>query len=168
MSCMAISMKALAGVRETLRSSIYWNEQRDETPISLKYVFTGTHYPSEKLTEIQAKEFVEKAFIFNSIEYFKGEHAKTNSEPIEWGDYFVCLSRFNSKRLSVMQLYKTLQVIDYNTDANGWLTDSEYENWSRRIEFENFKETLKRIKNFLADFLVSRTEEYEKAAWDLC
>ena len=168
MSCMAISMKALAGVRETLRSSIYWNEQRDETPISLKYVFTGTHHPSEKLTEIQAKEFVEKAFIFNSIEYFKGEHAKTNSEPIEWGDYFVCLSRFNSKRLSVMQLYKTFQMIDYNTDANGWLTDSEYENWSRRIEFENFKETLKRIKSFLADFLVSRTEEYEKAAWDLC
>ena len=168
MSCMAISMKALAGVRETLRSSIYWNEQRDETPISLKYVFTGTHHPSEKLTEIQAKEFVEKAFIFNSIEYFKGEHAKTNSEPIEWGDYFVCLSRFNSKRLSVMQLYKTFQMIDYNTDANGWLTDSEYENWSRRIEFENFKETLKRIKKFLADFLVSRTEEYEKAACDLC
>lgn len=67
-----------------------------------------------------------------------------------------------------MQLYKTLQMIDYNTDANGWLTDSEYENWSRRIEFENFKETLKRIKSFLADFLVSRTEEYEKAAWDLC
>ena len=168
MSCMAISMKALAGVRETLRSSYYWNEQRDETPISLKYVFTGTHYPSDKLTEIQAKEFVEKAFIFNSIEYFKGEQARENSEPIEWGEYCFCLARCDSKRLSVMQLYKTLQMIDYNTDAKGWLTAAEYENWARKREYENFKETLKRITNYLAGFIVSRTEEYEKAAWDLC
>jgi hypothetical protein len=162
---MAISMKALAGVRETLRSSIYWNEERDETPISLKYVFTGTYHPSEKLTEIQAKEFVEKAFTFNSIEYFKGEHAKTNSEPIEWGDYFVCLSRFNSKRLSVMQLYKTLQMIDYNTDAKGWLTQEEYENWARKDEYEVFKSNIKDLTNFLAEFLVSRTQAYKDAEW---
>ena len=165
MSCMAISMKALAGVRETLRSSIYWNEERDETPISLKYVFTGTYHPSEKLTEIQAKEFVEKAFTFNSIEYFKGEQAKTNSEPIEWGDYFVCLSRFNSKRLSVMQLYKTLQMIDYNTDAKGWLTQEEYENWARKDEYEVFKSNIKDLTNFLAEFLVSRTQAYKDAEW---
>ena len=67
-----------------------------------------------------------------------------------------------------MQLYKTLQMIDYNTDAKGWLTDTEYENWARKKEYENFKETLKRITKYLADFLVSRTEEYKKAAWDLC
>lgn len=168
MSCMAISMKALAGVRETLRSSLYWNEQRDETPIGLKYVFTGTHYPSEKLTEIQAKEFVEKAFIFNSIEYFKGEQAKTNSEPIEWGDYLFCLKNYDGKRLSIMQLYKTLQMIDYNTEAKGWLTDSEYENWSRRVEYESFKEELKKVKNYLAQFIVSRLDKYKEAEWDLC
>ena len=162
---MAISMKALAGVRETLCSSIYWNEERDETPISLKYVFTGTYHPSEKLTEIQAKEFVEKAFTFNSIEYFKGEHAKTNSEPVGWGDYFVCLSRFNSKRLSVMQLYKTLQMIDYNTDAKGWLTQEEYENWARKDEYEVFKSNIKDLTNFLAEFLVSRTQAYKDAEW---
>lgn len=167
MSCMAISMKALAGVRETLRSSIYWNEQRDETPINLKYVFTGTHHPSEKLTEIQAKEFVEKAFIFNSIEYFKGEQARTNSEPVEWGDFIFCLKNYDSKRLSIMQLYKTLQMIDYNTEAKGWLTSSEYENWARRIEYENFKENLKTVKNCLASFIVGRLKEYEDAEWCL-
>ena len=67
-----------------------------------------------------------------------------------------------------MKLYKTLQMIDYNTSPKGWLSAEEYEHWYRKHEFENFKDTLHRIKNYLASFLVSRTEEYEKATWDLC
>lgn len=169
MSCMAISIKALAGVRETLISSIYWREQSDETPLGLCKAFTGSDRftVSETITRIQAQEFCEKAFIFNSIEYFKGEQARTNSEPIEWEDFIFCLKNYDSKRLSIMQLYKTLQMIDYNTDADGWLTSSEYENWTRRFEYENFKEDLKTVENYLASFIVGRLKEYEDAEWCL-
>ena len=166
MSCLGISMKALAAVRETLISSFYWREQRDETPLGLHHAFTGVWHGSEKLTEIQAEEFVEKAFIYNSIEYFKGEHARNNAEPIEWGDFIRCLRNCRPKRLPIIQLYKTLCMFDYNTEPKGWLEEPEYENWSRRIEFENFKDTLKKVKNYLAEFLVSRTETYKKAEWD--
>lgn len=167
MSCMAISIKALAGVRETLVSSFYWHEQTSERPLSLIHAFTGTSCASEVLTKKQAQEFCEKTFIFNSIEYFKGEQARTNSEPVEWGDFIFCLKNYDSKRLSIMQLYKTLQMIDYNTEAKGWLTSSEYENWARRIEYENFKENLKTVKNCLASFIVGRLKEYEDAEWCL-
>lgn len=170
MSCMAISMKALAGVRETLVCSFFWTQQSDENPLGLFEAFSGTYrrYASLPVTKQQAKEFVEKAFIFNSIEYFKGEQAKTNSEPVEWGDYLFCLENYDSKRLSIMQLYKTLQMIDYNTEAKGWLTDSEYENWSRRVEYESFKEKLNKVRNYLARFIVSRLDKYKEAEWDLC
>ena len=167
MSCMTISMKALAGVRETLISSVYWREQYDENPLTLAHAFSGCYHPSPELTEIQAREFVEKAFVYNCIEYFKGEQARNNAEPIEWSDYFRCLKNYKSKRLSIIQLYKTLQMIDYNTDASGWLEKEEYENWSRKIEFENFKDTLHKVIHSLAEFLVSRTEAYKAAEWCL-
>lgn len=169
MSCIAISLEALTGVRETLISSLYWREQSDEKPLGLFDAFTGVNRftASEKLTKIQAEEFVEKAFVFNSIEYFKGEHAKNNAEPIEWGNYFRILKRCDSKRLPIMQFYKTLQMIDYNTDADGWLTKEEYENWARKDEYEIFKSNIKALTNYLAEFLVSRTQAYKDAEWCL-
>ena len=165
MSCMAISMEALAGVRETLVSSYFWKEQSDERPLGLHRAFTGCYGNNLKLTEIQAQEFVENAFVFNSIEYFKGEHAKSNAEPIEWGDFIRCLKNFNHHRLPIMQFYKTLRMIDYNTDAEGWMEKSVYENWSRREEYENFKKTIKRVEQCLAEFIISRTKEYQEAEW---
>lgn len=167
MSCMAISFNALAGVRETLVSSFYWREQNDEKPLGLCTAFTGRSvlHVNTAMAETQAKEFVEKCFVFNSIEYFKGEHAKNNAEPIEWGEAIEIAKSCKSERLPIMQFYKTLQMIDYNTEASGWLTKEEYEKWARKDEYEVFKSNIKDLTKYLAEFLVSRTQAYKDAEW---
>ena len=169
MSCMPISFKALAGVRETLLSSFYWTAQTDENPLSLCHAFAGGSSRSigEKRMNDLALEFVEQAFVFNSVEYFRGEYARENAEPIEWGGYFAALKKSNSKRLPIIQMFKTLQMIDYNTEPKGWMTESEYANWARREEFERFKKTMNRIISCIACFIVSRTEAYKNADWCL-
>lgn len=170
MSCMPISIKALAGVRETLSRSFYWKEATDEKPIFLKSAFAGAfagNCVGEKNFNDLCSEFVEQAFIFNSIEYYKGKQARINAEPKEWRDFIFCLKNYDSERLSVMQLYKTLQMIDYNTEPKGWMNKDEYNNWSRKEEFENFKKTLGRIISCLASHIIARTEAYEKAVWSL-
>ena len=162
MSCMDISIKALAGVRETLKSSLYWREQSDEKPLVL-----GSVLRNYRINEKAIDNFVENAFIFNSIEYFKGEQARNNAEPKEWGDFIYCLRNCDSERLKIVQFYKTIQMIDYNTDPKGWLSQEQYDNWCRKSEFEKFKEILHKIEHCVASFLVSRLDEYKKAEWCL-
>lgn len=166
MSCMPISIKALAGVRETLSRSFYWKEATDEKPIFLKSAFAGNCVGEKNFNDL-CREFVEQAFIFNSIEYYKGKQARINAEPKEWGDFIFCLKNYDSDRLSVMQLYKTLQMIDYNTEPRGWMEDDEYDNWSRKGEFEDFKKKLNKIISCLANHIICRMEAYEKAVWSL-
>ena len=167
MSCMAVSLNALARVRETLVSSFYWREQSDEKPLGLCHAFTGRSvlHVNTAIAKQQAREFVEKCFIFNSIEYFKGEQAKSNAEPIEWGDAIFCAKYCKRERLSIMQFYKTLRMIDYNTNASGWLTKEQYENWARKDEYEVFKSNIKDLTKFLAEFLVTQTQAYQDAEW---
>lgn len=162
MSCMDISIKALAGVRETLKSSLYWREESDEKPLVL-----GSVLRKYRINEKAIDNFVENAFFFNATEYFKGEQARSNAEPIEWGGFVSCLKNYDSKRLPLAQFFKTLEMIDYNTEPKGWLTDDEYENWSRKKDFERFKEILHEILFYVASSLVSRLKEYEDAAWYL-
>ena len=162
MSCMDISIKALAGVRETLKSSLYWREQTDEKPLVLGWVLREC-----RLNEKAIDKFVEDAFFFNATEYFKGEQAKNNAEPKEWGDFIFCLKNYDSKRLPLAQFFKTLEMIDYNTEPKGWLTKDEYENWSRKSDYEKFKEILHKILFYVASSLVSRLKEYEDAEWYL-
>ena len=61
----------------------------------------------------------------------------------------------------------TLQMFDYNTDPDGWLTKNEYSKWARKEEFEKFKELLSEMIKNVACSIVENTEEYKKAEWCL-
>ena len=167
MSCMPISFEALAAVRETLVSSYHWKEQTDNKPLGLHHAFTGSYGWNLTHTRTMAQKFVECAYVFNYIEYFKGEPARTNSEPIEWGRALCHIAKCNpSRKMSIMQLYKTMQMIDYNTDALGWMTENERDSWTRLDDYKTFKQTIRRTISFLAEFIVSRLDDYMEAEWD--
>lgn len=170
MSCMPISIKALLSVCSTLKSSYFWGEQTDETPLGLFTKLCGEchFYCSEAVANHEAVLFCMQAFVFNSIEYYKGKQAEENAEPIVWGEiYHILRNDKKTKRLSIMQLYVTLCMWNYNTEPKGWLEHKDYMKWARREEYEKFKEKLEGMVNYLARFMVSRLPEYEKAEWCL-
>ena len=166
MSCMIISMEALARVRETLKAAAYYQGDDINRPRKLYNAFTNG---SQKAAKRLATDFVVRACIFNFIEYDKGEEARNNAEPVDWGTVIYHLTNnFNNRQpLDVYQLYKTLEMIDYNTDPQGWMEPEEYENWCRREEFEKFKETLKNLSLFLAEHIAKNTEGYKNAQWSI-
>ena len=166
MSCLPLSMTTLASVRETLRCSYSWTEDAPETPIALWFAFTdGRSVRSDLVATRHSEKFVELAYIFNCIEYSQGEEARTNSEPVSWGLALDIAKHGQGQRLSILQLIKSLECIDYNTSSDGWLEKEEYENWARREEFEKFKTQLKRIILALLSSVVSRLPEYKQAKW---
>lgn len=169
MSTMPISLNALAAVRETIYLSYFWSVQEDEKPLGLFDAFLGTQshrYVNENEALAAAETFVNRAYIFNCIAYFKGAHDKSNKEPAEWGCTIEALKNTHKKRLSIVQLYKTVQCIDYNTDAEGWFTPEKYKQWDRRLDYEAFKKMLARLQTFLSAFIIARLDEYKAAKWD--
>lgn len=167
MSCMPLSIDSLIDVRETLYSSAGWRCNNYECPTFLYQVFCGDNKPTTASESgRRTQDFVERAFIFNSIEYFKGVQARNNAEPKEWKDALLAMRKTRRcRRMSIVQLYKTLQCIDYNTEPAGWLLPKEYENWARKDEYEEFKETIKRLINYLAGHIAMHTKAYEYATW---
>ena len=162
---MIISLEALARVRETLKASAYYQGGDINKPRKLYKAFTNG---SQKAAKRLADEFVTRACIFNNIEYFKGEQARNNAEPVEWGiELYHLKNMANRQPLDVYQLYKTLEMIDYNTNPQGWMERREYKNWCRREEFEEFKETLKRMTQCLAEHIARNTEGYKNAKWSI-
>lgn len=164
---MPLSIDSLIDVRETLYSAASWYGGDYEHPFSLYSVFCGDNKPATASEGgKRAQDFVEKAFIFNSIEHFKGEQARNNAEPVAWRVALLAMRETRRcRRMSIVQLYKTLQCIDYNTEPVGWLLPKEYENWARKDEYEEFKETIKRLINHLANHIAMRTKAYEDAKW---
>ncbi len=165
MSCIPVNIDSLVDVREMLYYSAGWREQTDNKPLQLWLALTGDYDKRSETAKI-AVDFVEKAYIFNAIECFCGKHAKSNTEPEQWNDALQAMKNVRRyKLIPIMQLFKSLQFIDYNTDVAGWLTPEEYENWSRKDEYEQFKDTCARLRKFLAEFIVSRLPEYQAAKW---
>ena len=153
MSCMTISKEALIGVRETLNDSLNWKETTNEQMTSLPFVFSKNRKNAEKFEE-ETQKFITDAFIFNQFELTKGEK------------YIQDLKEQDGKRMTIIQFLKTLQMIDYNTDARGWIEDKEYETWARRKEYENFKTKTNELISHVAQFIVAYHYEYAIAKWD--
>lgn len=167
MSTMAISPKALASVRETLCVSVYWRQMDKDTPFGLQFAFSGSYHMTEDEMRKLADEFVFMAHVFNETEYCKGQQAKGNYYPVEFGLWKRMTENMNARRLSSVQLYKTLQMIDYNTDAIGWLTEEERQNWCMKDEFAKFKETTRRMIACLSAHIISFLDEYKEAKWSI-
>lgn len=170
MSTLPISTKALACVRETMRASYFWRTDYAETPLIFWGSFMGTgsiFASSEKRTLERANDFVRLAAIFNTEAYHKGEFAKVNSSPVEIGCFLRSVDNYNGKRLDVFQLLKTLQMISYNTDAEGWMEEETYKNWAYREEYEKFHKTLDKMISNLAEDIVWRLPQSQAAEWNL-
>lgn len=168
MSTLPLSIDNLANVRETLWLSQWWasDSNTKERPIMLISNFTGQHRNTPTKVGESVKEFVHLAYIFNCIAYFKGEHAKGKTEPLQWNDGLRAIDMTNAERMGICQFLKTLQCIDYNTDVRGWLTDEQYEKWERKEQYEKFHDTLLRMIHFLALHILDYdSEEYKNAKW---
>lgn len=164
MSCMTISKEALIGVRETLNDSLNWKETTKEQMTSLPFVFSKNRKNAEKFEE-ETQKFITDAFIFNQFELTKGD--KEVNENLGWCEkYIQDLKEQDGKRMTIVQFLKTLQMIDYNTDARGWIEDEEYETWTMRKDYENFKMKINELISNVAQFIVRRLPEYDNAKWD--
>lgn len=165
MSCMTISKEALIGVRETLNDSLNWKEVSDEQMISLPFVFSNKHRKDEEKFEEETQKFITDAFIFNQFELTKGDEEINKN--LGWCEkYIQYLKEQDGKRMTIVQFLKTLQMIDYNTDARGWIEDEKYEMWVMRKDYENFKMKIKELISHVAQFIVHRLPEYDNAKWD--
>lgn len=158
---MTISEKALAAVRDEIISSYYNDKHR----IFFGFMGGSACNFDSKAIRRKAKWFIDAAFIFNSIEWQKGEQARNNCEPIDWGIPIRHVEGVIGAKLSPAQFLMTLQMIDYNTDPDGWMTKAEYSRWARKDEFENFKKILTKMISRVALTIVEQTEEYKKAEW---
>ena len=163
MSCIQISFETLAGVRETIESSLFWTSDYQETPTCIFSVF----FPNSSRFNIagnrvkeKAAEFVAQALLFNHMEL-----DRNGETPEHYQTWLQALTEFNGKRPNIMQFYKSMQFIDYNTDVRGQMTDKEYQAWPMREQYEKFHETCERVCNRLAERFVSKMPEYEKAEW---
>lgn len=163
MSCITISKEALIGVRETLNDSLNWKETtKDQTP-ELSFIFSKNRNDVKKFEE-ETQKFITDAFIFNQFELTKGD--KEVNENLGWCEkYIQDLKEQEGNRITLIQFFKTLQMIDYNTDARGWIEDKEYETWARRKEYENFKTKINELISHVAQFIVARLQEYDDAKW---
>ena len=162
MSCIQISFETLAGVRETIEASKLWRDDYPETPCCLFNAFfprSSRFDISENRVKETAAEFVTLALAFNTIELHKGE------TPYYLPELQQALAEFNGKRPNIMQFYKSLQFIGYNTDVRGHLTDEEYQAWPMREQYEKFHDTCERVCNMLAENFVRKMPEYENAKW---
>ena len=170
MSTLAISVKALASVRETMRASYFWQTNNDDTPLCFWHSFMGnfsTFSSSEKATLEKANDFVRLAFIFNAEEYHKGKFAEINASPIEYGNFLNAVANCQPKRLDVFQLLTTLQMIAYNTCSRGWMTNETYKNWAYREEYEKFHATIEKMISSLAQHIVDTLPQKQLTKWCL-
>lgn len=164
MSCMTISKEALIGVRETLNDSLNWKETTKEQMTGLSFIFSKNRNDVKKFEE-ETQKFITDAFIFNQFELTKGD--KEVNENLGWCEkYLLYLRKQEGNRMTIVQFLKTLQMIDYNTDARGWIEDEKYETWARRKEYENFKTKINELISHVAQFIVARLQKYENAKWD--
>lgn len=164
MSCMTISEEALIGVRETLNDSLNWKETTKEQMPALSFIFSKNRNDVKKFEE-ETQKFITDAFIFNQFELTKGNEEINKN--LGWCEkYIQDLKEQDGNRMTIVQFLKTLQMIDYNTDARGWIEDEEYETWARRKEYENFKTKINELISHVAHFIVARLQKYENAKWD--
>lgn len=161
---MTISKEALIGVRETLSDSLNWKETTKEQMPELSFIFSKNRKDVEKYEE-ETQKFITDAFIFNQFELTKGD--KDVNGNLGWCEkYLLYLRKQEGNRMTIVQFLKTLQMIDYNTDARGWIEDEEYETWARRKEYENFKTKINELISHVAQFIVAYHYEYAIAKWD--
>ncbi len=161
---MTISKEALIGVRETLNDSLNWKETTKEQMTGLSFIFSKNRNDVKKFEE-ETQKFITDAFIFNQFELTKGD--KDVNGNLGWCEkYLLYLRKQEGNRMTIVQFLKTLQMIDYNTDARGWIEDEEYETWARRKEYENFKTKINELISHVAQFIVARLQKYENAKWD--
>lgn len=164
MSCITISKEALIGVRETLNNSLNWKETTKEQMPKLSFIFSKNRNDVKKFEE-ETQKFMTDAFIFNQFELTKGD--KEVNENLGWCEkYLLYLRKQEGNRMTLIQFFKTLQMIDYNTDARGWIEDKEYETWARRKEYENFKTKINELISHIAQFIVANLPEYANAKWN--
>lgn len=161
---MTISKEALIGVRETLSDSLNWKETTKEQMTGLSFIFSKNRNDVKKFEE-ETQKFITDAFIFNQFELTKGD--KEVNENLGWCEkYIQYLKEQKGNRMTIVQFLKTLQMIDYNTDARGWIEDEKYETWARRKEYENFKTKINELISNIAQFIVANLQEYASAKWD--
>lgn len=168
MSTLPLSIDILAEARETIYCSYFWTQSDKDYCLGLFDAFLGTQshrYITEKEALSAAETFVNRAYIFNCIAYFKGAHDNSHKEPEAWDCAIRVMHNTHKRRVSLVQLYKTIQCIDYNTDAEGWFTPRKYENWDRRLDYEAFKKQLNRIEMCLASHIIGQLGEYKSATW---
>lgn len=157
MSTWSISLQTLADVRHTLASHNFVLDKLVPGALSI--------LKKKEYAHDAAKRFVELALIFNYTEYFKGEQAKSNAEPKEWGDAVRALNLTHGKKMTDIQLLKSLDCIEYNTAVECYLNTDEYLRWSRRWEFEDFHTVIRGMCEMLRLYIVSHLPEYENAKW---
>lgn len=157
MSTLSISLQTLADVRHTLASHNFVLDNLVPGALSI--------LKKKEYAHDAAKRFVELALIFNYTEYFKGEQAKSNAEPKEWGDAVRALNLTHGKKMTDFQLLKSLDCIEYNTAVECYLNTEEYMRWSRRWEFEDFHTVIRGMREVLMTRIVSHLPEYENAKW---
>lgn len=168
MSTMIISIQSLANVRASLAKSFVWREDSDITPLCVfdAFIPNGSRFQAKRENMSQsALDFVTLALVFNLEEYSGGKYAKINAEPVDYKHYVKSLKFTTGKPLSKAQLVKTLQCIKYNTSVKGWLTPSEYNQWTRRNEYKEFHKTLDRLIGALLADLVGQLDSYKTAVW---
>lgn len=168
MSTMIINTQSLANVRASLAKSFIWREDSDTTPLCVfdAFIPNASRFQAKREKMSQAAlNFVTLALVFNLEEYSGGKYAKINAEPVDYKHFIKLLKFTEGKPLSKAQLVKTLQCIKYNTSVKGWLTDGEYNQWSRRIEYIKFHKTLDRLIGALLADLVDQLDSYKAAVW---
>lgn len=166
MSTLPLSIDTLAQVRETMCSATFWREHTKETPLWFCESFmgpTGYYKHDEKNVREKANEFVHLAWIFNAVAYHRGEF--TDFEPIDWGCALHAIDITKQKRIGICQLVKTLQCIEYNTDAKGWMRPEFYNTWPRKEQYEKFHKILHEMIFVLLSHIVSYDAEYSAAKW---
>lgn len=172
MSTLAVSPKALIGVRQTLRASLYWKTNEEDTPLCIFDSFAEPHQTvfntNVETWHRQVDNFIQLAYIFNDEEMEHAKYAKAYAEPIEWQHIFHLLDKCDGgRRFSVYQFLTTLRFIRYNTTAKGWMDEMTYQNWSRREEYEKFHKTLARMISAVACDICSRLPQMKQTEWCL-
>lgn len=162
MSVIALDSRVFQAVENKLQSfgACGYSDKEHESDFprrvfNLQYFSGNDIYQIEKYNDVVTK-WISEAFRFNKIAY----RYRYNRHNEFMADY---QPANRASGISLVQCYKFLQCIIYNSDIDSYMETAEFDRF--KPEFEAWQEQGRKMLHFMASHIVSHSDDYNEAKW---
>ena len=118
-------------------------------------IFSGNSiYDIERLND-KIRQWITEAYRFNQLAY--NYRYKVQEPVLEY-------EAGTAKKITLIECYKLLQCIIYNSDVDSYMEPADYEQ-QHKAEHEAWRETGRALLRFMASHIVEHLDDYQAASW---